>query len=93
MGLILQEENIIMLLNDETKDKAAVMLIEECSELIKECTKTIRGKDDINHVAEEMADVYCCMEVWRRKCGISWETINKVVDAKCERYKSRHDKR
>lgn len=34
-----------------------IVAMEECSELIKEISKILRGKGDIEHLAEEMADV------------------------------------
>ena len=35
-----------------------IVAIEELSELQKELTKQLRGDGDINHLSEEMADVY-----------------------------------
>lgn len=34
-----------------------VMVMEECSELMKEISKAYRGKPDLDHISEEMADV------------------------------------
>ena len=39
-----------------------IVAIEELSELQKELTKYLRGDGDMNHVAEEMADVYIMLE-------------------------------
>jgi hypothetical protein len=39
-----------------------IVAIEELSELQKELTKQIRGNGDINHISEEMADVYIMLE-------------------------------
>lgn len=38
------------------------MLIEEMSELTKELCKDRRGKDNLEHIAEEIADVQIMME-------------------------------
>ncbi len=38
------------------------LAIEECSELIKEICKAMRGNADLNHIAEEAADVLITME-------------------------------
>ena len=39
------------------KEKQLVVAMEECSELIKELSKFIRGKGNIKNLAEEIADV------------------------------------
>ena len=39
-----------------------IVAIEELSELTKELTKHLRGEDNINHISEEMADVYIMLE-------------------------------
>lgn len=44
------------------KEHQTVVCMEECSELIKECSKMLRGIGNIHHLAEEIADVYICLE-------------------------------
>lgn len=44
------------------KTSQMIVAIEECSELIKELTKNLRGEDNIDHISEEMADVYIMLE-------------------------------
>lgn len=39
------------------KECQTVVCMEECSELIKECSKMLRGIGNVHHLAEEMADV------------------------------------
>lgn len=39
-----------------------IVAIEECSELIKELSKTLRQKCDIDNISEEMADVQIMLE-------------------------------
>lgn len=39
-----------------------VVAMEECSELIKEISKIIRGKGDISNLAEEVADTEIMLE-------------------------------
>ena len=39
-----------------------IVALEECSELQKEITKLLRGKGNLEHLAEEMADVEIMLE-------------------------------
>ena len=39
-----------------------IVAIEELSELQKELTKFLRGDHDIDHISEEMADVYIMLD-------------------------------
>lgn len=48
---------------------------EECSELIKEVCKMTRGKGNIQHLAEEMADVAICIEQLQIMFGITDEML------------------
>lgn len=44
------------------KDAQCKMAIEEMSELIKELCKSFRGADNLDHIAEEIADVSIMLE-------------------------------
>ena len=64
--------------------------IEEMSELIKELCKAKRGNPDMNHIAEEMADVKIIME----QLSIIFENDNEVngwYEKKIQRLRSRLD--
>lgn len=39
-----------------------IVAIEELSELQKELTKHLRGENNVDHISEEMADVYIMLE-------------------------------
>lgn len=69
-----------------------VTSMEECSELTQAISKEIRGKSDINHVAEEVADVLICIEIVKQVCGISDKRIQDWIDAKQERLVRRMEK-
>lgn len=49
--------------------------IEECSELIKEVCKMMRGRGDIDNLAEEMADVLNCIDQLQIMFGITDEIL------------------
>ncbi|MBR6045740.1 MAG: hypothetical protein IKP47_08905 [Ruminococcus sp.] len=44
------------------KQGQMIVAIEELSELIKEITKNLRGRDNCAAISEEMADVYIMLE-------------------------------
>ena len=50
------------LLKKYTLNKQYVVAIEELAELQKELTKALRSKGDIDHIAEEIADVEIMIE-------------------------------
>ena len=45
------------------KTVQTVVCMEECSELIKECSKMVRKEGNIDHLIEEMADVHICLDM------------------------------
>lgn len=65
-------------------DKQLVVAIEEMSEVQKEICKAIRGKVDLMHLAEEVADATIMLEQIRLMFGINGEVCT-VMDAKVER--------
>ena len=44
------------------KEAQTIVAMEECAELIKECSKMLRGQENIDHLIEEIADVMICIE-------------------------------
>lgn len=44
------------------KEAQTIVAMEECAELIKECSKMLRGQGNIDHLIEEIADVMICIE-------------------------------
>lgn len=44
------------------KEAQTIVAMEECAELIKECSKMLRGQGNIDHLIEEIADVLTCIE-------------------------------
>ena len=43
------------------KEAQTIVAMEECAELIKECSKMLRGQGNIDHLIEEIADVMICI--------------------------------
>lgn len=69
-------------------DAQLLMAIEEMSELTKEICKISRGKCDIPHLAEEIADVTIMMEQLRLIYDIN-DDVCDYMDAKIQRLQNR----
>lgn len=68
----------------------ARLAMEEAAELIQAINKVLRKKDGAkNHLAEEMADVFICLEQLQYLFGISDTEIQVWIDYKLERQKKR----
>lgn len=61
------------------------LVIEECSELIKELTKAHRGMGDVNNIEEEIADVLLVIYQLMHLLDISDQDIKRIVEEKTER--------
>lgn len=66
-----------------------VVCMEECSELIKECSKMLRGKGNKSCLIEEIADVKICLVMLEKMYEISAIDVNAVMLEKIERLKKR----
>ena len=63
--------------------------MEECGELIQQCSKAIRCDDYYNNkkLIQEIADVYCMIESIHEYDLVSWDDIDAGVLKKIERLK------
>lgn len=59
--------------------------MEECAELIQAVSKEKRCKGDKNHLAEEIADVYICLEMLRQIYGVKGYEIETWINKKQNR--------
>lgn len=66
----------------------SVVAIEELSELAKEVCKALRGQADINHMAEEVADVTIMLEQLRMMYDLG-PAVERHMDSKIMRLVSR----
>lgn len=66
------------------EEKQCVVAIEEMSEVAKELCKVLRGKGDMEHLAEEVADATIMLEQVRYFFGIN-EQVCKKMDEKIMR--------
>jgi NTP pyrophosphatase (non-canonical NTP hydrolase) len=67
-------------------DSQIMMMLEEMSELSKELLKNInRGKDNIEDIAGEIADVGILLEQMKNIYEISDEKIDEIMDYKIRR--------
>ena len=64
------------------KEKQSVVCMEECSELIQAISKELRGKTDIEHLAEEIADVLISIEVLKQIYSVPQSAIYDWINYK-----------
>ena len=65
-----------------------LMVIEEMSELTKEICKSFRGKDNLDEIADETADVLIMIEQMRMILGLD-DMIAEHMEAKIRRLAER----
>ncbi len=71
------------------KELQTVVAIEELSELIKELTKNIRGKNNHDAIVEEIADVYIMLDQVMMMNDISLNEVVEKMNEKLNRLKER----
>lgn len=71
------------------KRTQSIVCMEECSELIQCISKELRGKTNIDHLAEEMADVCICIEILKQIYGVTDEQMQTWIDFKQKREEER----
>ena len=74
---------------DKFGDKQLIVAIEELSELQKELCKHLRGKTDVDHIVEEIADVCIMLCQLMLYFNISETDVLKVIDEKIKRTEER----
>ena len=71
------------------KTLQTVVAIEEMSELIKELSKNMRGKDNHDAIAEEIADVYIMLDQIMIMNDIQLKEVVDKMSEKLERLRER----
>jgi len=64
-----------------------IVCIEELSELQKELTKSLRGKENRQNIIEEIAHCYISIDMIKKTHNISMNEINKEIEKKINEYK------
>lgn len=71
----------------------SIVAMEECSELIQAVSKELRGKSDKDHLSEEIADVYICLELLKQIYKIDEQEIDDWIDYKQARAVKRMERK
>jgi NTP pyrophosphatase (non-canonical NTP hydrolase) len=87
-------------MNDVLKDiinlfgekQQMIVAMEECSELIKEISKYLRGKSNRDNIIEEVADVLIMIKYLQLILNISDEELNEMKQFKINRTKNKYIK-
>ena len=75
----------------DARQQLLVITMEECGELIQACSKALRRgelfeySDSESQLKQEIADVYCMIELMQDWDVLSWEEIEKGVERKREK--------
>lgn len=64
------------------KQETLVILMEECSEVIQECSKILRFDCSTEKLTKELGDLQCMMNYTASILDISYEDIGKAQDQK-----------
>lgn len=67
----------------------SVVCMEERAELIKEISKQLRGTGNKEHLTEEMADVYICLDMLAKMYNIDPEQLKDEICLKLNRTEAR----
>lgn len=67
----------------------STVCMEELAELTQQISKQLRGKGDKAHLAEEIADVYICLDMLRKMYGVDSELLVTLISYKLDRTKDR----
>ena len=57
------------------RDETLIILMEECSEVIKECSKIMRFGGDTEDLAKELGDLMCMIDIATKNLDITSEEI------------------
>lgn len=81
--------NYYMKAANENPDLCSLIAMEECSELIQAISKAKRGKLDKDNLAEEIADVFICIDWLCEIYNIKNEEISEWLITKKDRISKR----
>ena len=70
-------------------EKQSVVCMEELAELAQQISKQLRGKGDKNHLTEEMADVYICLDMLMKMYNVDTEQLEDEIWRKLARTEER----
>lgn len=90
-GLVIDKEIIEKSIDYYGKDAQTRQAMEECAELIQASNKMLRRGDNIDsiHLAEEIADVYICLQMLLQIYRIDPAIIQAWIDKKQVRTEKR----
>lgn len=83
--MIKTNEDIKILLENQSVDVNKTIVIEELSELQKEVCKDLRGYERRLEIKEEMADVYICLQMLKEIYNFSDGELEKMYERKMKR--------
>ena len=86
--MINYEDFLTYIINKYGEQQQDIVCIEELSELQKELTKSLRGKENRQHLIEEIAHCYISIDMIKKTHNINIDEINKEIKKKINEYKN-----
>lgn len=81
------EQFLTYIINKYGTQQQDIVCIEELSELQKELTKSLRGKENRKHLIEEIAHCYISIDMIKRTHNINIDEIEEEIKKKINEYK------
>ena len=83
--------SMVMQLVNDMRDEVLTILMEECAEVIVECSKIIRFGNDGTALAKELGDLQALVDLAQRLDVVSYTDIDNQVPKKLEKLKMYSD--
>jgi len=69
------------------QNETLIILMEECGEVIQECSKILRFGNDATKLTKELGDLLCMVELTANHLQIDEDTIEESYESKREKLK------
>ena len=70
------------------KEETLVILMEECGEVIQECSKILRFGNDIDNLTKELGDLLCMINLTADNLGIDQDELKSAEASKKNKLKT-----
>lgn len=72
----------------DIKTETLIILMEECGEVIQECSKILRFGNDSEKLHKELGDLFCMIKLTEDNLGLDFENTYKYSDDKYQKLQS-----
>ena len=72
----------------DIKTETLIILMEECGEVIQECSKILRFGNDSEKLHKELGDLFCMIKLTEDNLGLDFENTYRYSDDKYQKLQS-----